>query len=1028
MMPERYEQEYFEGLIKFGLEDAGDIAAIARYVTGNHFLEMGCGPGKHSLLFTSAGYKVTGIDNHPTAVYMAKQSGIRAELMNVEDMEFKDDSFDTVFSAHVLEHVENMGDAIAESIRVAKQRVIHLVPIGKCGDKTHKREFMSLDEVREKIKGPDGIPRHVEAVGVFKQNAIVVFFKDMITGHPVLDMMDDFLVIPGYANLVGSAIKATDSKDIDVLIRAAFSDPTVELKITRMFPEELQEKVHFIYHEAGPHGDHIPLFDLTMNKVSTFELRRVSKAALSPLKTFTPLKTASGYAAQEFFTEKDFWTNWAEPLIKEGKKLEVEQKFNGYRAPLGHEGGSTLIFFEDTKKDRSKQFPSLVGDLKAIGKSVILDSDIGAVYTSGKPVERKQLAAFTSDKFIVDEDGTFKTGEGLDASLIVHVFDVLYYDGKDLHTEPWSERRKILEQIFGKHDFKFMKIVRKNITSTKAKLLSEITRVSKVPGSEGAVIKVVGSDYPLTGITPSWAKVKNHVEIKVQVLDKIAVKGGGWNYVVGYTGTDGKIHELGKTFNTKIDVKPGAFLTLAVEEVVPKKKGDVWTIGAVVPKVRDVDTSGRTKPEDIKTIIARADKGNVLQASPAIRKQLTTDKFSVAKSIIQVVKQAEGQLDFKEGDEGTGVLQVHERGLTEDQIKLLGPGFFFGWDPIKLSGSQISRLKKLSPGDWAGAVDKAATGDSSSIVSLLKKIDKASLTTAGRKLIALVEPVSIHTDFRLRPGKKDYWEGGEGFTPGNQFKPNKFRIIEPDFKILANFKIARAGKVVSSKEQVQKAAVVKGPLIWMTIGKTVPKAYPPGAVGSTAGAWSRFKIVDSFKWKAGVQDKHFKEFWFEGGKHLEGRWIFQFVPTGGGVRQWMISRPNKQEMTSDLFKQDRNWTVPILKVSDEKHTVTGVVLEPESTDSHGDIYSAGVIADAMEKFMMDYQRIGVMHRDFTKSSKLFIVQCFIAPQPMKLGNQLIKAGSWIMTVKVLDKGIWADIKAGRLRAFSIGGRARTIPV
>jgi len=381
--------------------------------------------------------------------------------------------------------------------------------------------------------------------------------------------------------------------------------------------------------------------------------------------------------------------------------------------------------------------------------------------------------------------------------------------------------------------------------------------------------------------------------------------------------------------------------------------------------------------------------------------------------------------DFKPGDKGKGITQIHERGLTENQAKRMGAGFAFGWDPVELEPSQVTRLKQLAPGNWEAALGRAAAGNTEAFPKI-DKVDLSGLSAADKRLVGLVNPVSIHTDIRMAPAGKGYWEGFTVFTPGNQFKENKFREVE-------YARMAGTFKLSSDYD------TAKGPMSWMKVGDGTPKIYPPGAVGSTNDSWSRFKIVDKFTWTAGVQDENYKEFMFKGGKVMNGRWIFTNVPLGNGERRWMIYRPGNQEMDKPkkVIKESGEqvqelgdelaWTMPIAKSSEEERTVTGVVLEPEVTDSHGDIYSAKVISDAAHAFMIEYQKMGIMHRDFRKSSKIRIVESYIAPQPMALGNQHVKAGSWIMTVKVLDDNTWDDVKAGKLRAFSIGGIARTIP-
>lgn len=242
-------------------------------------------------------------------------------------------------------------------------------------------------------------------------------------------------------------------------------------------------------------------------------------------------------------------------------------------------------------------------------------------------------------------------------------------------------------------------------------------------------------------------------------------------------------------------------------------------------------------------------------------------------------------LNFKEGDKGNGVIQTHERGLDKDQIKLTTP---YGWEPFRPSSNDYNLLDDLASGDWRGAVESAGQGKADKLNSLLKKIDRTDLDSAHRKALARVDPISIHTDIRLQPSGDNFFEGATFFTPGNQFAENKIRqlakgALDETSKVLGDFKGG------------------KGSATWLKVGDRSPAIIAPGDPGATSEAFARIVVRDKVKWIAGIQDKSFKEFWFDG-KTIKGRWIFQFVPVsrfGGERRAWMGSRPKDQKMKSE---------------------------------------------------------------------------------------------------------------------------------
>lgn len=60
-------------------------------------LDLGCGAGRHALYLQNKGLDVLGIDISPLAIKVCKLRGLKkAEVMSIEDIDFKPDSFDTI--------------------------------------------------------------------------------------------------------------------------------------------------------------------------------------------------------------------------------------------------------------------------------------------------------------------------------------------------------------------------------------------------------------------------------------------------------------------------------------------------------------------------------------------------------------------------------------------------------------------------------------------------------------------------------------------------------------------------------------------------------------------------------------------------------------------------------------------------------------------------------------------------------------------------------------------------------------------
>lgn len=109
--------------------------------------------------------------------------------------------------------------------------------------------------------------------------------------------------------------------------------------------------------------------------------------------------------------------------------------------------------------------------------------------------------------------------------------------------------------------------------------------------------------------------------------------------------------------------------------------------------------------------------------------------------------------------------------------------------------------------------------------------------------------------------------------------------------------------------------------------------------------------------------------------------------------------------------------------SGELRYVLGVVLEPETVDGQGDVYSADEIRRTAWEYMANFRNVGLMHKGLV-NGKVRLVESWIAPCDVTVDGTAIKAGSWLMGLHVVDDAIWQDVKTGKLTGLSIGGFAK----
>jgi len=129
----------------------------------------------------------------------------------------------------------------------------------------------------------------------------------------------------------------------------------------------------------------------------------------------------------------------------------------------------------------------------------------------------------------------------------------------------------------------------------------------------------------------------------------------------------------------------------------------------------------------------------------------------------------------------------------------------------------------------------------------------------------------------------------------------------------------------------------------------------------------------------------------------------------------------EDDLDAIVVKASGRQEIPIVKISEERF-VLGVVLEPETKDSQGDIYSADEVRKAAHGFMEKFQNVGLQHRKLV-NGKVRILESFVAPADHKLGKAAVKKGTWLLGVRVVDDALWFAVKSGKLTGFSIGGSA-----
>lgn len=110
---------------------------IYKKLEGESVLDIGCGGAVSLALIKifNPFLEIEGFEGYDSGKEIWDMRNIKVKSGDIYSLPFLDNSYDTVYSSHVLEHCERPIDVINESIRVAKKRIIHIVPDGNIDEK-----------------------------------------------------------------------------------------------------------------------------------------------------------------------------------------------------------------------------------------------------------------------------------------------------------------------------------------------------------------------------------------------------------------------------------------------------------------------------------------------------------------------------------------------------------------------------------------------------------------------------------------------------------------------------------------------------------------------------------------------------------------------------------------------------------------------------------------------------------------------------------------------------------------------------
>ena len=207
---------------------------------------------------------------------------------------------------------------------------------------------------------------------------------------------------------------------------------------------------------------------------------------------------SKGRAEMPAFVEPQLAKLVERPPTGRGRVHEV--KFDGYRMQKRDEGRKAVLK-PRTGLDRTKRFTEIAAAGEGLGDGLI-DGEIVALDHNGAPDFAALQAALSSDQT---------------ADLVFFVFDALFAEGKDLRSEPLSERKARLEALLKPLKGRAAQRIRfvEHFESGGDAVLSSACRLAL----EGVVSKRLDAPYR-SGRGETWTKAKCRAGHEVVI--------GGW--------------------------------------------------------------------------------------------------------------------------------------------------------------------------------------------------------------------------------------------------------------------------------------------------------------------------------------------------------------------------------------------------------------------------------------------------------------------------------------------------------------------
>ncbi len=322
------------------------------------------------------------------------------------------------------------------------------------------------------------------------------------------------------------------------------------------------------------------------NKSNDFGV--VVVAAKKGLKSIMAVSLQVGRPVKVMLAQKV--ADLKEGFERVGKPAELEYKYDGFRMII-HKNNNKIDIFTRRLENVTKQFPEVKEfvEKNVSGKSFIIDGEaVGFSSRTGKYLPFQSISQRIKRKYNIEEIASKFPVE-------LNLFDVLFFEGRDMLEEPFEKRRRILEKITTEKPKEI--VLAKNLVTESEKEAEKFYQDALSKGNEGIMLK------NLQGVYKPGSRVGFMVKVKptMETLDVVIVgaewgegKRSGWltSFKMAVRDDNGNFLEIGKvgTGIKELEQEEGVtfeYLTKLLKPHIKSEKGrEVVIRPAIVIEVK----------------------------------------------------------------------------------------------------------------------------------------------------------------------------------------------------------------------------------------------------------------------------------------------------------------------------------------------------------------------------------------------------------------------------------------------------------